>query len=796
MKTHRFRLLPLLAVAFLAETVVGGQHSFPQPSSSVEAAGDKPSANANNKLPLKQEGEKASSRSTKGTLASPESHPVTVADSIRMTRLGDPLYTAGASSKGLVAQFSPDGKQFTVVLKKGNLEQNTVEYSLLLFKTAQAFQSPRPEILLTLASSSNRPAISAVNWLDDNQTIAFLGEHPGELQQLYTIRCSTKELKKLTNQPTNLVSYSTTARGDPVAFVAEPLVGKVLTSETRREGVSISTQWLPDLIAGRYSADLWLEPLLFLKRHDTATTKRLQSDGAIRNLSLSPDGRYLVFESQVLNVPEDWSEYQDQMLEDRIHQKLPKGVPHEVYAYTLVDTATGKSQPLLDAPEGFWGSEFAWAPDSRSLVLAGTYLPLDITDAVERKARQSSTFVAEIRIPSREIVKFPQKDLKLLKWNKKTNKVLFEIGRIRTTEGAKVAYRKTGSNWREVETTAADLSASNQLDVILEEDLNTSPKIVAIDPQTGRKALLLDLNPQFKQLNFGKVEAITWKATDGHEVQGGLYRPPDFVPGKRYPLVIQTHGFTPEKFWIDGPWPTAFAAQELAGKGFVVLQVGYAKNLEDDVKDTATPQEATRETAAYEGAIDYLDSIGLIDRNRVGITGFSRTCFYVKYTLTHSKYAFAAAVVADGIDAGYLQYMALANANAELALEFEKMNGGLPFADGMATWLRLSPSFGLEKVHTPLRIQAIQPTSVLGEWEWFAGLTRLGEPVDMVYLPEGTHILEKPWERLVSQQGDVDWFCFWLNGEEYPDPAKASQYARWRGLREQRFRNEEHTSAH
>jgi hypothetical protein len=29
----------------------------------------------------------------------------------------------------------------------------------------------------------------------------------------------------------------------------------------------------------------------------------------------------------------------------------------------------------------------------------------------------------------------------------------------------------------------------------------------------------------------------------------------------------------------------------------------------------------------------------------------------------------------------------------------------------------------------------------------------------------------------------VDLFCFWLKGEEDPDPAKAEQYKRWRNLR-------------
>ncbi len=53
----------------------------------------------------------------------------------------------------------------------------------------------------------------------------------------------------------------------------------------------------------------------------------------------------------------------------------------------------------------------------------------------------------------------------------------------------------------------------------------------------------------------------------------------------------------------------------------------------------------------------------------------------------------------------------------------------------------------------------------------------------MLYLPDGAHILVKPWEQMTSEQASVDWFCFWLKGEEDPDPAKADQYTRWRELR-------------
>jgi hypothetical protein len=95
----------------------------------------------------------------------------------------------------------------------------------------------------------------------------------------------------------------------------------------------------------------------------------------------------------------------------------------------------------------------------------------------------------------------------------------------------------------------------------------------------------------------------------------------------------------------------------------------------------------------------------------------------------------------------------------------------------------------MDKIETPFRIQIIGPESVLQDWHWFSGLSRLGKPVEMIYIPEGTHILEKPWDRMVSQQGNVDWFCFWLKDEEDSNPAKAEQYKRWRELRELQKQN-------
>jgi hypothetical protein len=68
----------------------------------------------------------------------------------------------------------------------------------------------------------------------------------------------------------------------------------------------------------------------------------------------------------------------------------------------------------------------------------------------------------------------------------------------------------------------------------------------------------------------------------------------------------------------------------------------------------------------------------------------------------------------------------------------------------------------------------------------FSNLRYLGKPVELFVIPDiehGVHVLQNPAQRLASEGGTVDWFCFWLKGEEDPNPAKAVQYVRWNKLR-------------
>ncbi len=714
--------------------------------------------------------------------------PVSVVDCIQMSKLGAPEYWRGGFPEGGIAQFSPDMRKFVVLLRKGNLEENTNEYSLNLWQTDDVFNSAGPVVLLTMSSSSNREAITDVTWLDDNETVAFLGEQPGEQRQLYTFNVRTQALKKLTNHPTSLTSYNMTPRGDQIAYVAEEPAESMWNKKTRREGFPISNEVLSNLVAGqkRDAHGYNGERKLFFQSHSKVSGP-LDAKGRIELLhsipSLSLDGKRILIPTQLAKVPDQWKEYSDPELHDLTTQKLLPGQYSFLTRFVLIDATTGESQVLLESPVGRRGAEVAWAPDGRSVAIAGIYLPLEGTSGEERRIRRSKTFVVEVRVPDGEITKISEQDLRLLRWESKGLVLKARTVKAELNLSPKVLFRRSGEGWEKV---GDKMETEAGPEIIVEENMNTRPKIFALHAVTRQKNLLLDLNPQFDDLRFAKVEQIEWGSPGGHKVKGGLYYPLDFAPGKRYPLVIQTHGWNRNKFWIDGPWTSAFAAQPLAGKNIFVLQV---PDPPEDLEKT--PEEATSAVSAFEGAIEYLDTKRLIDRSRVGLIGFSRTGLYVRYALTHSDQPFAAVSVMDSNDGGYFQYLALSNSNPDFTDYNEGINGAAPFGAGLKKWMEHSPGFSINKVRIPFRIVSPRSSiSVLSEWEWFAALTRLGKVVEMVMLEDGDHILQKPWDRMVSQQGNVDWFAFWLKGEEDPDPTKVEQYARWHELRKMQEEND------
>lgn len=703
---------------------------------------------------------------------------ITVKDTIEMTEFADRGYFLGGEPSSPVAIFSPNGKQFLVRLKKGNVERNVIEYSLLLFQTSGVFQSPVGQVLLTMSSSSNREAIQQVRWLDD-RTVTFLGENPGDVPQVYRFGLLTKRLARLTHHPTAVVSYDISRDGREIVYEAAPRPKNLLeTEEVRRRGWVVTSQYVDDLLAaeGETRDDPRGDRELFVQFGHENAIRILSPDFLTEYLplQLSPDGRFAVLAVYVSGIPKTWEKYEDEVLRQYIIEKRKPGTLSNVQQYMLVDVQHATIRPLLDAPKAWLDEGVAWSRDGRSVMVSGTFLPLGAQNQAEDSERKKHPFVVEVEIPSQTIHVISGERLFISHWDEARQRITLEPG-YGATKSPPETFEKVDEEWRKLHTPAGEADG-RPIDVSLEEDKNTPPKIFVKDRSTKQKSLLLDLNPQFRDFAFATVQNVKWKATDGHEVAGGLYFPPGYETGRRYPLVIQTHGYEDDRFWMNGPWNSAFAAQPLAAQGIMVLQIGNATEPGEDRKYVNTPAEGPRRMAAFEGAIDELDRRGLIDRDRVGIIGFSRTAFHVAYTLTHSTYRFRAATMADGFEGGYLNYLLWRIADSE------GVNGGEPVGTGLKSWLENSPGFRIDAVSTPVRIEEYGPHGFLGGWQWYSVMSLLGKPVDFIWIPKGTHLLVKPWERLTSQQGNVDWFQFWLSGQEVCDAEDKAACARWREL--------------
>jgi dipeptidyl aminopeptidase/acylaminoacyl peptidase len=712
--------------------------------------------------------------------AMPVTRRVAVADVIQMTRWADRDYFVGAEPADRVGLFSPDGRQFVIVLSKGKLERDVNEYSILLFSTDQVFRSPKSQLLLTLASSSNRAAITNVKWLRDSETIVFLGEKTGEIPEIYSLDVKTQRLKQLTHQHAPIVAYDITDDGEKIIY--EVAARKTVDLfKSRRSGVVITTQGMTTLLTcdPHTDGENEVQDLELFLQVGTHAPSRTRFSGFLSQsglLSLSPTGRYALFTAYAQQIPSSWADYRDVLLHPYVVENRKVGTPSNVQQYMLLDTNSEAVVPLVDGPMSWFNNSFAWNRNGTAIVVSGIYLPLSVSDATERDAREKNAFVVEVKLPSKEIVKITEKEMRVALWSLLTGHVLLEW-RTASHVHEFEAFGGNNSTWRQVPLLAEDTLPRKPLEITLEEDSSTPPRFFVKDPKSRRKIMLFDPNPQFARLRFGAVEVVNWKATDGHDVMGGLYLPPDFRRGKRYPLVIQTHGFRKDRFWIDGPYSSAFAAQPLAAEGIVVLQVGSPSDPIEELKYFDTPAEAPRQEAVFEGAVDYLDSRGLIDRTYVGIIGFSRTVFHVEYALTHSKYRFRAVSLADGFDGGYINYLLWQSP------DYVSVNGGPPEGSTLASWLQNSPGFNLERVGAAVRMEYYGRGNFLGGWQWFSGLSLLEKPVEFIWLPFGAHLLVKPSERMTSLQGNVDWFAFWLKGEEDTRPLKKDQYDRWKELR-------------
>lgn len=745
----------------------------------------------------------------------PDSHPkepFTVADSIALTRIVDPAQT---SVLGVLEPIkrSPDGKYFFIVTHKGNLRADTLRYELLLFDVDEVLSfvanddHAKQVSSHVLASFETRPigangkygGITQARWLPDSRTVAFVGERVGAPPQAYTIDIRTRTLRALTAHPNPVRRFSLSADAERIVYVARKELPN--WEERNLRGYAVDPEnainfmkLIPNKINTFVGEDL------FIHDHSQTEAEPRRVEGVSGRLPpqgriwLSPSGRWAIALTYAPDVPASWlAGYEDlraignaQMQAKNNHAFASKR--SFARRFVLINTTDATVSDILSSPVALGWQDVHWSPDERSVVLANTHLPLEGVGQRELALRRKTASVVEFELDSRRVtpIAYIDTDSKggmILRTDRVDDgHIVITYARSGDNNTHTAHYRVTNlGEWAEGKS-MDDKGIGQRLSLSVRQDMNTPPNVWATDRFTNRSRMITNLNPQLADHALGRVQKVEWRDVNGRIWEGGLMYPPSYDSGRRYPLVIQTYGFSQDEYVVDGPYGTssAYAARPLNGAGIMVLQMGYRPKGNTFAFDN--PMEGPNYIAGFESAVDFLDKRGCIDPERVGLIGFSRTGLHVSYAITFSEFQFAAATIADSTSAGYLNHIYSYGFSLPGMIANESQIGSRFWGDDRAIWLTNSPNFNVHRINTPLRLEHYG-VKYNFYWDMFALLRRNRSPVEMIHIPLAYHVLQRPQARYTSQQGNVDWFAFWLEDYEDPDPSKTEQYERWRKLR-------------
>ncbi len=732
-------------------------------------------------------------------------HKFTVRDDIELARFGD-------------IAVSPDETMVVVQTERASLQDGMMHETLRLYnlKTVRAAMNApdqskpiRPVWLFERAvkdSGGNSDRISRIKWLANGSGFAFSVQTDQYHHRLYLANIGSQRVITLSPAGEDVLGFDIRDFSHYVFTVASHEAEaklKLAFEAPFRAGTGhyLSELAFPELYSHIIQhGDLWAAaggPPAPVMDHVTGAPISLFSDEN-QFLALSPDGKTLVAIHPVEDVPKDWE------------TRFPPPFPNSAYRLTAhrqdlaapsdgwsyvgewvrISLPDGSMTSLTDAPAsdhaGWWETYAspAWSDDGSSVLLPGTFdknsTGADLRPCIS-VVRIVSGVTECVRPLKRNLASSFEagythiNDVSFL--HGEDNRVVlkgFSYDKdVRTTS---IYARARGGAWQ-LEEAKSVAGSGTHLEVNVNETFKNPPVLVVADPVSGKSKEILDPNPQLKTITFGEPELYTWPGKSGQKWRGILYKPIGYSPNVKYPLVIQNHGFSEDMYLPSGGIPNAFVAQELASAGIMVLHVR-------DCDGRSTPGEGPCNVDEYESAVEQLSNEGLIDSSRVGIIGFSRTVYYVLEALTNSKIHFRAASITDGVSYGYMNYLQTVDQSGVFHHEEMEMIGAEPFGSGMAQWLRFSPVFNLDRVTTPLRVVAPRSDGVLEMWEPYALLEEMHKPVDLIILNTREHVLADPEMRLITQGGNVDWFRFWLQDYEDPDPSKQEQYARWRKLRD------------
>jgi dipeptidyl aminopeptidase/acylaminoacyl peptidase len=288
-----------------------------------------------------------------------------------------------------------------------------------------------------------------------------------------------------------------------------------------------------------------------------------------------------------------------------------------------------------------------------------------------------------------------------------------------------------------------------------------------VGPSVTNLTKISDANPQQKDYNWGNVELVHWTSSDGIPLKGLLFKPENFDPKKKYPMITYFYEINSNTLnsYVPPNGRNSINYTHYVSNGYLVF-------VPDIVYETGYPGPSA--VKAVVPGVEMLLARGYVDPKGLGIQGHSWGGYQTAYIITQSHLfsaAMAGAPVANMTSAyGGIRWGSGINRSTQY--EGGQSRIGKPLIEAPDLYIKNSPLFWLDRVTTPLFILADDMDDAVPWYqgiELFVGMRRLGKEV---YMIDYNNDLHSPQSR--ANQRDIamrmqQFFDTKLKGAPAPD---------------------------
>jgi hypothetical protein len=274
-------------------------------------------------------------------------------------------------------------------------------------------------------------------------------------------------------------------------------------------------------------------------------------------------------------------------------------------------------------------------------------------------------------------------------------------------------------------------------------------------------------NPQQAQYAWGTAELVDWTSLDGIPLQGILYKPENFDPSKKYPMIAYFYERMSDSYHLHYP-PVPHRSR--INPTFYTSR-GYLVFVPDIVYRIGYPGESAMNSIMP--AVTKLLDRGYVDRDNLAMQGHSWGGYQIAFMVTRTSMFKAAAPGAPvaNMTSAYSGIRLETGVGRQFQYERTQSRLGGSLWDMPIRYLENSPLFWLDKVETPLLIMHNDLDGAVPfaqGVELYLGLRRLGKPAWLVNYNDEPH-----WPTTLANKRDWNirmqqFFDHYLLGEPAP----------------------------